>query len=119
MSKKIKVLVSVLVAVVLLTVGVAVPVMAQEKTSLSQEASIADTTPAIGGRQMMPAHGKMWGEVSFAEEQTNRIKERRQNRQEVQERLKLRSRISNAIQNRQHLGVSKGWQCPELPESEV
>ncbi|MFC1941045.1 hypothetical protein ACFLWL_01355 [Chloroflexota bacterium] len=48
MSKKVKVLVAVLMAVVLLTVGGAATVMAQEETSLPQEASTANTTSPYG-----------------------------------------------------------------------
>ncbi|MFC2025321.1 hypothetical protein ACFLTG_02800 [Chloroflexota bacterium] len=48
MSKKVKALVAMLVAVVLLTVGGIATVMAQEETSLPQEASTANTTSPDG-----------------------------------------------------------------------
>ncbi len=199
MSKKVKVLVAVLMAVVLLAVGGAATVMAEEETSPSQEASTANTTrpdgllarvadilgisqeelvdvfkeaqqelrqeaftsyldeylreavdeglitpdeateimewwdngpealnrlfshrgvfPAIGGRQMMPIPGKIWGKGPFAEEEANSIREQWQNRQEVQESVHLRPHISKAIRNRQQIVIPEGWQRPGLPES--
>ena len=134
MSKRMRVLIAVLVAVVLLTVGSAAVVMADDgstatanttntKGLLARVAEILDIPQEDLANAVEQARQEMKEEAPnqamekglITEEQTNRIKERWESRLEAQKHLFLRARIHQGIRSRQMIAVPRGWGEPRTP----
>jgi len=138
MSKKVKVLVSVLVAVVLLTVGGVATVMAQDEPEPTPEASakgllarVADileidqealvsafqqARQEIRAEALDKALDKAIEKGRIDETEASEIKEWLEQKPEVLDRgLLQRARISQAIRGRHMIAVPKGWCGPRLP----
>ena len=143
MSKKVKVLVSVLVAVVLLTVGGVATVMAQEEEPVQEEPApqlegrtglLAKVAEILGisqeelGNAFRQAQQEMMQEAFIraldkaveegliTQQEADEIKEWWENKPEALDRLTPGARILKASRFRQMMAFSRGWGGPRIPK---
>ena len=121
MSKRVKIIVSVLVAL-LLTVGIAATVMAKEEPAplpeteehplLTKVAGILEIEPGVLIAAFEQAREEIRQECQLRMEEADAIGEWQGNRPETLDQLPLRARISKAVCGRQMVALSRGWRCP-------
>lgn len=143
MSKRAKVIVSVIVTVLLLTVATTAAVMAQEEEPVQDEPALqpegrmgllARVAEILGITQeelvdaFRQARQDMRDEAFLkylakavekgviTQEEADEIKEWRENKPEALDRLTLCARILKANRFRQMIGVHRGWGWPRTPQ---
>ena len=133
MSKKVKVLISVLMVAILMVVGTATVALAQEEDSMPEPAGISGLLAGmakildISEDELAAAFEQAWQEVReerinqatednecICEECGERFAERRMNALQKREALDnkslQRNRVSQGARNRHMIAVPRGWQ---------